>query len=67
MIMSPFITRTLCVVLFIAIMTPYILLLRWSQENFGLLGVGATAAPFIGRALLLANRMERTSNGPGWN
>jgi hypothetical protein len=63
--MSPFITRTLCVVLFIAIMTPYILLLRWSQENFGLLGVAVTAVLFIGLALLLVNRMERTSNGRG--
>jgi len=66
MIISPFIMRTLCVVIFIAIMTPYVLLVRWSQENFGLLGIGATAALFIGPALLLANRMERTSNDPGW-
>ena len=58
--------RTLCVVVFIAIMTTYVLLLRWSQENFGLLGVGVTAALFIGPALLLANRMERSSNGRGW-
>jgi hypothetical protein len=59
MIISPFVMRTLCVVIFIAIMTPYVLLLRWSQENFGLLGVGVTAALVIGPALLLVKLLER--------
>jgi hypothetical protein len=58
--------RTLCVVIFIAIMTPYVLLLRWSQENVGLLGIGVTTALFIGPALLLANRIERSLSGRGW-
>jgi hypothetical protein len=61
--MSPFTMHTLCVVIFIATMTPYILLLRRSQESFGLLGVGVTAGLFIGPALLLAishgARLER--------
>ena len=65
--MSLFIMRTLCVVIFIAIMTPYIMLLRWSQENFGLLGVGVTTAPFVGSELLLVNRLEsKTPNGSSW-
>jgi hypothetical protein len=64
MIISPFIMRTLCVVIFIAIMTPYVLLVRWSQENFGLLGVAVIAALVIGLGMLLVRRIEhRSPNG----
>jgi hypothetical protein len=66
MIISPFIMRILCVVIFITIMTPYVLLLRWSQENFGFMGVAVTAALCIGLALLLVSRMEhRNLHGRG--
>jgi hypothetical protein len=60
--MSPFTIRALCVVLFIAVMTGYTSLLRWSLAHYGYLGVAITAGVCIGVGLLICNRTEPTSS-----
>jgi hypothetical protein len=57
-VMSPFIIRTLCVVLFITIMTGYVLLLKWSLAHYGLLGVAIAGGLCIGVGFLIFNRTE---------